>query len=406
MIGDGRPTSSLFDPLAWERAEQHPALSWWREHEPVSWHPHPGGQRGLWCVTAWSDVVAVSSDHETYSSRLGVVDLDDHDDTAYAQRRTFLEEDPPRHGAVRRLLASSFTPRAVRAFEGVTGELTSSVIDRLTTVESFDAVSELAERIPIRILALLLGVPEHRTDDLVRWGNQLLAGEGEPDPTLPFGSKIAGQVYELARAMAAERRGAPVGDVTSALLHGEVDGERLSEEEFLATWLMLVIAGNETTRHAISLSLLALTQAPHELDRWATDPTLTGSAVEELLRWTTPINWHRRTVSRPTTLGSVSLEAGDKVVIWFAAANRDPLVFTEPNRLDLGRSPNAHVTFGRGGPHFCLGAHLARLELRTVLGELIRRDARWAVVGEVQRVANAHLNGIATLPLRLHHPRH
>lgn len=395
-----RPAQTLADPGQWEQAVPHELFAWLRVHEPVSWHEHLAGTQGFWCVSRWSDVVAASRDPGRFSSRWGVVSLDDLTPDQLDARRTFLEDDPPRHTAVRRTIASWFTPRAVRAFESVAGALATEVVDRARRLGTLDAVDVISQEVPIRVLARLMGVPEDRTDDLVRWGNGLLAGEGEPDPRLPFGSRLSLDVYELARAMADERRGVDaIEDVTAALVLGEVDGEPLSDEEYCATWLMLVIAGNETTRHAISHGLIALAEHPDQAERWRAHPSLDATAAEEVIRWATPINWHRRQVVTDTELGGVTMRAGDKLILSFTSANRDEAVFGDPFTFDVGRRPNDHVAFGRGGPHFCLGAHLARLEVRVLFRTLLDRVEHLRLTGTPRRLRSDHLNGIVSLPM-------
>jgi cytochrome P450 len=397
-----RPDQVIADPDQWEREVPHALFAWLREHEPVSWHEHPAGRRGFWCVSRWADVVAAGRDTARLSSRWGVVNLDDLDDDQLDARRTFLEEDPPRHTAVRGLVASWFTPRAIRAFEQVATALAADVVERACSAGTFDAVPVIAEEVPIRVLARLMGVDDDRTDDLVRWGNGLLAGEGEPDPLLPFGSRLSLDVYDLARSMAERRRAAgEIADVTAALAVGEVDGETLSDEEYCATWLMLVIAGNETTRHAISHGLIALATHPDEAARWRDDQSLDAIASDEVIRWATPINWHRRQVVVDTELGGVTMRAGYKVILSFTSANRDESAFVQPFRFDVGRRPNDHVAFGRGGPHFCLGAHLARLEVRVLFRALLDRAGGIELAGEPRRLRSDHLNGIVSLPLTL-----
>ncbi|MCB0994101.1 MAG: cytochrome P450 [Acidimicrobiales bacterium] len=395
-----RPPLAIADAAVWERGVPHELFTWLRHNEPVSWHEHPAGRRGFWCVSRWADVVGVSRDVEHFSSRWGVVNLDDLTDDQLDSRRTFLEEDPPRHTAVRALISSWFTPRSVRAYETVTMALASRVVSDAVGRRTFDAVSLMAEEVPIRVLARLLGVPDDRATDLVTWGNGLLAGEGEPDPTLPFGSRLSLDVYGLARSMAAERHAAAsITDVTAALARGEVDGERLSDEEYCATWLMLVIAGNETTRHTISHGLLALAEHPGQLERWRDDPSLDAIATEEVIRWATPINWHRRQVVADTEIAGVTVQAGDKLILSFTSANRDEAVFADPFRFDVGRRPNDHVAFGRGGPHFCLGAHLARLEVRVLFRMLLEHVQHIELAGPPRRLRSDHLNGIVELPL-------
>lgn len=403
-------TSCIFDPATWEVAPPHDLLARLRVEDPVTFAEHPAGHRGAWLVTRHADVVTVSRDPATFSNRSGVVTLDDLDDDQLEARRTLLEEDPPRHTALRRLVNPEFIPRAVRGYEEMIRGLTRMVLDEALADSHLDVVTDVAQEVPIRVLCRLLGVPEEHTATLVGLGNRMVSDAAEDeladrDPAelrlLPFGHPAALDAFELAATMAEERRRDPSDDVTSRLLTGHVDGRPLSEQEFRTMWLMLVIAGNETTRHAISLGLLALLERPALLARWAEDPALDSTGVEEILRFTTPINWHRRTVSRPLELGGRQLAAGDKLVLLFTSANRDEAIFERPDELVLDRDPNPHVTFGRGGPHFCLGAHLARLELRIVFRELFSRVDGIRAAGPPQRLRSDHFHGLVSLPVEV-----
>lgn len=410
-------TAAIFDPSVWEIAPPYELLARLRAEDPVAFVEHPAGHRGAWVVTRHADVVAVSRDPQTFANRGGVVTMDDLDDEQLEARRTLLEEDPPRHTALRKLVAAEFLPRAVRGYEQMVRELTRWVLDPALAGDHFDVVTDLAQEVPIRVLCRLLGVPEEHTATLVGLGNRMVSDAADDelaghDPAelrlLPFGHPAALEAFELAAALAEERRTDPGDDLTSRLLTGEVDGRPLNEQEFRTMWLMLVIAGNETTRHALSVGIQALLERPELFERWAADPSLDATATEELLRFTTPINWHRRTVTRPVDLGGRRLAAGDKLVLLFASANRDGEVFAEPDDLVLDRDPNPHVTFGRGGPHFCLGAHLARLEVRIVLRELFGRIAGIEAAGQPERLRSDHFNGLVSLPVkvvpRTYHP--
>lgn len=405
--------SRIFDPAAWASQPPYEVFARLRRDAPVAFVEHPAGHRGAWVVTRHADLVAVSHDPATFSNRGGVVTMDDLDADQLGARRTLLEEDPPRHTALRRLVNADLLPRAVRGYEQLVRDLTRVVLDEALTDDHLDVVPAVAQEVPIRVLCRLLGVPEEQTSRLVGLGNRMVTdADDAADPAevdvpdaerrlLPFGHPAALEAFELASALAAERRKQPTDDLTSRLVTGTVDGRPLTEREFQTMWLLLVIAGNETTRHAISLGLLALLERPQLLARWAEDVSLDATAPDEILRFTTPINWHRRTVTRDTELAGQRLAAGDKLVLAFVSANRDAAVFDRPDELVLDRTPNPHVTFGRGGPHFCLGAHLARLELRIVFRELFERVADLRLAGEPQRLRSDHFHGLTSLPVEV-----
>lgn len=404
MTDDG---SWLLDVDTWSAGAPHARLAELREDTAVSWHEHPEGLKGFWSVNTWADAYTVLKDPVTYSSRFGVVNLDDLSADMLDARRTFLEEDPPRHSAIRGLIDSDFTPRSVRQAEEVLTTLVSETIQGALDIDGqFDGVAHLSEPVPITTLAGFLGVGKDRLDDLVRWGNELLSApptniEDSVLATLPFGHPTALEVFGFADELAEQRLNGTPEDVTSRLLLGHVDGEPLSREEFRATWLMLVIAGNETTRHAITHGLLAVAQDPQALHDLRHDPTLSAGFVEEVLRIATPINWHRRQVVCDTTLAGVKLCAGDKLIINFTAANRDPTVFEDPHVFNIRRRPNQQMSFGRGGPHHCLGAHLARLELKVFFRELAAAVELVEVASTPVRVKSNHLNGFVSAPIAL-----
>lgn len=402
--------SPILDPHQWalsSPAAPYAEMARLREVDPVARARDPDG-RAVRLVTRHADIVAVSRDPGTFSSRLGVVTLDDLDQEQLDTRRTLMEHDPPEHTAWRRLLNGEFTPRAVRGLSEAIRLVTRRTLDDLDRAATFDAVAALAEAVPIRVLCQLLGVPDDHADRLVSLGNRMVSAAGHEDLAdvepavlrlLPFGHPAALEGFDLARSMADRRHDHPTDDLTSLLVHGEVDGRPLTAVEYEMTWLFLVIAGNETTRHAISHGLALLADRPDLFDAWAADEQLDATAAEEVLRLSAPITWHKRTTTRATEVAGRPIAAGEAVLLVFPAGNRDPRVFDDPDTVDLGRTPNHHVTFGRGGPHFCLGAHLARLEVAIVFRELFGRVATLRPVGPPTRLASNHFSGFTHLPL-------
>lgn len=404
----------LTDPDLWQRGVPHDEFERLRSERPVAWADHHSGQRGFWVVSRHEDVLAVSRDPATFSSRDGVITLDDLDADQLDARRTMLEEDPPRHRTLRAMTSAHFTPGAVRAFEGYIRALAADAIDHALATGQCDLVSVLSERVPIRVLGRILGVPDERVDDLVRLGNLMIGSDDSEyvDPMLtamapdrlrllPFGHPAALDAFELAWEIAADRRIRPAQDVMTALAMAEIDGEPLSEQELGTYFVLLVIAGNETTRHSITSGVAALADNRDQWDMLRSGGVDPNRAADEVLRWATAIHFHRRVATKETALQGIEVAAGEKVALYFASADFDESVFNDPHRFDLNRSPNDHVAFGRGGPHFCLGAHLARLEVRIVLEELATRVKAIQLAGVPVRLRSNHINGIKHLPVRL-----
>jgi cytochrome P450 len=385
-----------------------------RRHDPVHWQPEPAPNSGFWAVTRHADIVRVDRDPETFTSTR-FVNLEEVDDDLMAIRRSMLETDGARHHALRRLLQRDFSHRAVAQYEVFLRGLTGRTLDAALVKGRFDFVAEIAADFPINVLARMLDVPDGDTQKLIEWGNRII-GNTDPDyadvllhseesdryRNLPFRSPAALEVFAYGRELAAERRGGAGTDLVSKLVNQTPsDGVALSDDDFDNYFLLLVVAGNETTRHAISHAMLALLEHPDQLARLRDDPGLMPTAVEEFLRWASPVYHFRRTATRDVELGGKHIREGDKVVLWFAAGNRDEDAFVDPHRFDVTRSPNDHLTFGKGGPHFCLGNTLARLEIRVMFEELLRRLAGVRLAGDVRRVRSNFVNGIKELPVEV-----
>jgi cytochrome P450 len=381
---------------------------------PVYFHPEPGG-RGFWALTKYDDVQAVLRDSKTFSSELGgAATIEDVPEDVLDARRNFLEFDPPKHGRYRRLISTSFTPGAVGRYEEWLRGLVSHLLDGVLPQGEFDLVDELSAPIPIRVLAHMLGLPDENLPQLVQLGDRLLIDtepefvgnlayqrEREEDRYKPFGSPWADELCAIGRSFYADRRACPREDVLTLIAKAEIDGRPLSASDLDNMFALLIVAGNETTRQAISLGTLALARNHDQYQRLRADRELIGSAVEELLRYSSPVWFFRRTATQPVKVRDVEIAQGDKVVVWFAAANRDPEHYQDPHRLDVARNPTDQLTFGRGGPHHCLGAHLARLEVRVYLEELVSRVARIELAGEPVRLRSNFANGLKRLPVRV-----
>ena len=383
-----------------------------RREDPVHWHPEPAPNHGFWAVTRHADIIAVGRDEATYSAAK-FVNLEELDEEQMARRRSMLETDGPRHRALRRLLQRDLSARSVARFETFLRGLTAVTLDAALARQRFDFVAEVAADFPINVLARLLGVPDGDTGKLIRWGNRMI---GNTDPEyadvlldsadsdryrdLPFRSPAALEIFEYGRELAHRRRGGTGEDLVSRLVNSVPDdGVPLSTQDFDMYFILLVVAGNETTRHAISHSMFALIDNPEQLAKLRDNPALMPVAVEEFLRWASPVYHFRRTATRDVDLHDRRIRAGDKVVLWYASGNRDEAVFADPYRFDVTRVPNDHMAFGNGGPHFCLGAALARLELRVMFEELLPRLADIRLDGDVVRMRSNFVNGIKAFPV-------
>jgi cytochrome P450 len=394
----------------------HETFALLRREAPVWWYDWPLG-RGYWCVTKHADVVAVSRDTKTFTSEQGA-NLEDLDEEQRIVRQSMLETDPPRHTRLRGLVGPSFTPRAIKAYELALRELTAAVLDNALPLGEFDFIEEVAKQLPIRVLARLLGAPDEDTDRLIDWGDRMI---GNTDPELadvlsdgpesdqyrmlPFRSPASLELFEYAHQIAAARRRAPEEDLVSKLVQSEIEGERLTEQEIDAMFLLLVVAGNETTRQAIAHGMLALAEHREQWRRLADDPQLVWTAgADEILRWSSPVLHFRRTATRDVELGGQTIRAGDKVVVWYVSANFDEEVFADALRFDVGRQPNPHITFGGGGPHFCLGAHLAKLEVQVMFDALLPRLADIELTGRPERMRTNFTNALKRMPVRVTAP--
>ncbi|MFF8593916.1 cytochrome P450 [Streptomyces sp. NPDC015220] len=385
-----------------------------RHQDPVHWQPEQAPNSGFWAVTRHADVVRVDRDAETFTSTR-FVNLEEVDDDQIGKRASLLELDGVRHRALRGLLQRRFGASVVNGYADFLRGLTATTLDAALAKGTFDFVEEVSADFPINVLARLLDVPPRDNRRLIDWGNRII-GNTDPDYAdvlldseeserfrdLPFRSPASLEVFEYGRELARQRRGGTGTDLVSRLVNGTPrDGVPLTERDFDNYFLLLVVAGNETTRHAISHSMLALLQHPEQLARLQADPSLIPAAVEEFLRWASPVYHFRRTATRDVELGGKRVKEGDKVVMWFASGNRDEEVFTNPYDFDVTRRDNDHVTFGKGSPHLCLGNLLARTEIRIMFEELVPRLGGIRLAGDVPRVRSNFVNGIKRLPIEV-----
>jgi cytochrome P450 len=404
----------LTDLDLWARAVPHAEFARLRREEPVSWHAEPAPNAGFWSVNRYADIVAASRDTATFSSSRGV-SFEEPTDEDMAARRTIIDTDPPDHTKLRKILSGSFSQRAVAVYQHFVEGLTNDVLDRALRCEEFDFVDAIAKEVPIRVLARIMGLPGSELDRFIDLGDRLIAntdpavtdvvwGRDDTDAyrLYPFRSPYGKQLWDLGREVVKDKLREPGDDLLSTLLAAEVDGDRLTETDQDNFFSIMVIAGNETTRIAIAQGILAFCEYPGQWDRLVADPDgMAGQAADEVNRWSCPTHFMRRTATRDTDLGGAAITAGDKVILWYVSGNRDETEFADPDTFDVGRSPNRHLSFGRGGPHLCLGVHLAKLEVQVVLAALARRVARFELAGPPQRIRSNFTNGLRELPVRI-----
>jgi cytochrome P450 len=404
----------LNDLDLWARAVPYAEFARLRREEPVSWHDEPAPNSGFWSVTRYADIVAASRDTATYSSGRGV-SFEEPTDEDMAARRTIIDTDPPDHTKLRKILSGSFSQRAVAVYQHFVEGLTEDVLDRALQHDEFDFVDAIAKEVPIRVLARIMGLPGSELDRFIDLGDRLIAntdpavtdvvwGRDDTDAyrLYPFRSPYGKQLWDLGRDVVKDKLREPGDDLLSTLLAAEVDGDRLTETDLDNFFSIMVIAGNETTRIAIAQGVLAFIEHQDQWTRLAEDPDgRAGTAADEVIRWTCPTHFMRRTATRDAELGGAHIKEGDKVILWYVSGNRDETEFAEPDTFDVGRAPNRHLSFGRGGPHLCLGVHLAKLEVSIVLAALARRVARFSLAGPPQRIRSNFTNGLRELPVRI-----
>ena len=369
-----------------------------RAEQPVCFLPEPDGP-GYWGVFDYDDVVDVSRHPQRFGSHPNTMIRDPGDGDGGAGA-LMLNQDPPHHTQLRKLVNRGFTPRQVGLLEPRVRTLVNRLLDAAAARSRFDLVTDVAVELPLQVIAELVGVPEVDRHRVFAWTERTMSVD---DPELGGSQADAraamSEMWAYADRLAAERAHGDGDDLLSVILVAEVDGARLTQHDVDLFFMLLMNAGSETTRNLITGGMLALFEHPAERDRLVREPELIPTAVEELLRFVTPVIHFRRTAREDTDFRSQSIRAGDKVVVWYSSANRDEAQFTEPDRLDVARTPNEHVAFGGGGPHFCLGAGLARLEARVLFEGLLERFPTLGVDGPVRRLRSNFINGIKSLPV-------
>jgi cholest-4-en-3-one 26-monooxygenase len=388
----------LHDPATYDRGFPHDYFRLLRRTDPVSHHDHPSWERGYWALARHADVQQVSRDSATFRNAPHPFLEQNADDDQSGTSGLLISLDDPDHVKMRKLVNRGFTPKRVADLTDRIQARVDSIIDNLAGQKSADLVNDLALWLPLHVIADMVGVPEEDRRQVFEW-TELTFGF---DPAVTADDRAAAAIamYSYADALCEQRRQEPADDLISVLMDAEVDGEKLSQMQIDLFFLLLQNAGSETTRNLITTGTLALLQHPDQLERLRADFSRLPVAIEELLRYVTPVMSFTRTAARDTVVGGQAIAAGDRLLLVYSSANRDELIFADPDGLDVARQPNDHVAFGAGGPHFCLGHGVARTQLRAIIGQLLTRFPGLEL-GEPVALRSNFINGITALPARV-----
>ncbi|MGW0043113.1 cytochrome P450 [Rhodococcus sp. NPDC003348] len=400
------PGYDFTDPAVYTAGVPHEALAALRRSCPVWWNPQPrnvGGfpDEGYWVVTRHADVRAISRDGELFSSwRNGaLVRLNDDVDreTFESQRLIMLNKDAPEHTKLRKLVARGFTPRAIESLRAALTDRAERIVAGAagTDARSGDFVTDIAAELPLQAIAELIGIPQEDRRKVFDWSNDMIGG-ADPEYDVDPMDAVA-QLIGYAYGMADERRRCPANDIVTTLIQADVDGDELTPEEFGFFVLLLAVAGNETTRNAITHGMIAFLDHPDQWELFKRERPAT--TADEIVRWATPVTSFQRTATADTTLGGQLIREGDRVAMFYASANFDEEVFDNPTTFDITRDPNPHLGFGGSGPHYCLGANLARMEIGLIFDAIADRLPDISRLGDPQRLRSGWLNGIKHFPV-------
>jgi len=395
----------LSDPGFWMRPdrEREAAFATLRAERPVSFFDEPEFDQiprgpGYWAITRYEDVWAASRRSDVFTSGKGV-NIGDMPVEISEFFGSMISMDDPRHSKLRGIVKRGFTPKMVTSLGDTVRGKAREIVDHIAPLGECDFVQEIAAALPLQIICDMMGIPASHYLRVFELTNTIL-GVGDPEyvNSLDDLMTAAMELYQFATELGDRKLSEPGDDITSKLMHADVEGEALTTQEFGSFFILLVVAGNETTRNAISHGMKALTDYPEQRRIWMENDAVTPTAVEEIVRWSTPVIHFRRTASRDTVIGGQEIGKGEKVVLWYNSANRDESKFDDPDRFAVRRTPNEHVGFGAGGPHFCLGAHLARREIAVMFDELFRRLPDIEVTGPPDMLQSAFIHGIKRMP--------
>jgi cholest-4-en-3-one 26-monooxygenase len=375
----------------------HHVFDWLRENAPVSFNTQPYGT-GFWNLVKHADVVDASRHHEVFSSAHGT----NIEDPQGGADLMMVNMDPPQHTRLRQLVSHGFHPKMIAKLEPHIRDIARQIVDSVATKGECDFVVDVAAELPLAVISEMIGVPPEDHRKIFDWSNTMIAMGADPEygGSMEIATNAASEMFAYWDKLAAERREERRDDLLSVLLEAEVEGEKLNQLEFDVFFLLLAVAGNETTRNLISHGMHFLMENPEQRDRLLDDQSLLPTAINEMLRMATPVMHFRRTAMRDFEMRGQEIKAGDKVILWYISANRDAEVFEDPHRFDVGRPECEHVTFGGGGAHFCLGFSLAELEIKIMFEELLARLPDMAMTSPPSRLRSNFINGLKHLPVK------
>jgi cholest-4-en-3-one 26-monooxygenase len=394
----------LLDLDRFQRLEHHEMFKQLRQQDGLYWQPEPKGT-GFWNVVLYDDLVKVNRDAANFSSEVGgtsIFDFDDSNETATGgpdpRGVMMLYMDPPKHTRYRTLVQKGFTPRMIALLEQYLTHRAILIVDNIIERGECDFVEDLAAELPLQAIAEIMGVPQEERRMLFEWSNKLI-GTDDPEYSGDDGMNATMQLYMYSNELAKKRRADPRDDIVTRLINAEIEGDQLSELEFDMFMLLLTVAGNETTRNTTSWGMWALMQNPEQYKALVEEPEKLDRAIEEILRWATPVYHFRRTALNDMVVRGQEIKKGDKVVMWHTSADRDENQFDDPFTFDIERWPNKHIAFGGGGAHYCLGANLARMELRLIFREILERIPDMRQTADVAMLRSNFIGGVKHMPV-------
>ncbi len=396
----------LWDFDAFQRQDHHEMLERLRETDPGVHFIDEGDKGpGFWAVTRHGHLKEVNRQPAVFSSNVGGTQMQEPDDTnitdSFQRDSLMLSMDPPKHTRYRRIVSRGFTPRMIGLLEDYLHNRTDMIIDRVCESGRAEFVTDVSSELPLQAIAEMVGIPMQDRSKIFDWTNSMIGAEDPDFATAPEDVTAAfTELFMYSRELQTKRRDEPADDIITTLLSADIDGERLDETEFDMFFLLLCVAGNETTRNSITRGMHAFFEFPGQWEKFRSDPDrYCNTAVEEIVRWATPVIHFRRQAIQDYVLGGVPIKSGDKVVMWHMAANRDPRAFDDPWSFDIERSPNDHVGYGGGGPHFCLGANLARMEIRLMFSAIAKRLPDIRLAGDVDYLRSNFIGGVKRMPV-------